>query len=306
MIALKSPQELLDPEKIDGVEKLSSETFILFEVRNEMYACSLANFDTVLRFEDLKIKTEPKIQDRAFSGFAITEASCFPIFSLAQWFGESGNASEQKPSSGVLVSEGKFGVIVDKCSAVVNLPSTSQQFPKFDRLIDSRVQPFKRAVIQGSSIILEMGFSNEMFVTEQILNAQKSLFASLHGNKEEATAAEIRKTAETKNSPNRISLEGDLRPELIFEIIQLLCQEQRSGILNLKDPGKLLKGNIVFSEGKILNATIDDADGIQAFHRLCMAQAGSFQFFEQEARGMDRIIHEGPETLIQKAIEQLK
>lgn len=75
------------------------------------------------------------------------------------------------------------------------------------------------------------------------------------------------------------TLAGNLAEISIFDVVQILENNHLTGILAItKDP---LNGKVYFTEGEIVNATIDAVSGVEAFKQLMQIANGSYFAFNK-------------------------
>lgn len=75
------------------------------------------------------------------------------------------------------------------------------------------------------------------------------------------------------------TLAGNLAEVSIFDVVQILENNHLTGILAIsKDP---VNGKVYFTEGEIVNATLDDKAGVDAFKQLMQAANGSYFTFNK-------------------------
>lgn len=75
-------------------------------------------------------------------------------------------------------------------------------------------------------------------------------------------------------------LKGDLSIVPLGSIIQLCCQEKKSGCLSIYSEGQKV-GDIFFNKGKVISAQMGDLKGEKAFYELFNVEKGEFTFQEE-------------------------
>ncbi len=75
------------------------------------------------------------------------------------------------------------------------------------------------------------------------------------------------------------TLAGNLAEVSIFDVVQIIENNHLTGILAItKDP---INGKVYFTEGEIVNATVNEAAGVEAFKTLMQAANGSYFTFNK-------------------------
>jgi hypothetical protein len=75
------------------------------------------------------------------------------------------------------------------------------------------------------------------------------------------------------------TLAGNLAEVSIFDVVQVLENNHLTGILAItKDP---LNGKVYFTDGEIVNATVNEASGVEAFKELMQLAGGSYFTFHK-------------------------
>lgn len=75
------------------------------------------------------------------------------------------------------------------------------------------------------------------------------------------------------------TLAGNLAEVSIFDVVQILENNHLTGILAIaKDP---INGKVYFTDGEIVNATLDETSGVAAFKQLMQAANGSYFIFHK-------------------------
>jgi len=85
-------------------------------------------------------------------------------------------------------------------------------------------------------------------------------------------------------------------------VVQILFHGRKSGRLTLSSSGK--KGEILFSEGQIFEATFGDVENEEAFYEMLCLTAGDFELDPNHVPG-ERKIQLNPESLLLEGLRRL-
>jgi tetratricopeptide (TPR) repeat protein len=75
------------------------------------------------------------------------------------------------------------------------------------------------------------------------------------------------------------TLAGNLADVSIFDVVQILENNHLTGILGITK--EEINGKVYFTEGEIVNATMDKDSGVEAFKQLMQAASGSYFTFNK-------------------------
>ena len=102
------------------------------------------------------------------------------------------------------------------------------------------------------------------------------------------------KAADQTATPMRATLSGNLAEISIFDIVQILENNHLTGTLGVRKGG--VTGKIYFTEGLIVNATLAEESGLDAFRQLVQEANGGFFVFEKSQVGFAQVIRASSNT----------
>ncbi len=92
----------------------------------------------------------------------------------------------------------------------------------------------------------------------------------------------------------RASLSGNLTDFSIFDIVQILENNRLTGTLSIRKDETT--GKIYFNEGLIVNASLGETAGLEAFRQLMQEASGGFFVFEKSQVGFAPVIQASNNT----------
>lgn len=131
--------------------------------------------------------------------------------------------------------------------------------------------------------------ANERLLEAKRLDPRVSITARL--NQLETGKSTPSVPASRGGSPKSIT--GDLADINIFDIVQILENSRMSGVLTLRTAAS--SGNIYFNDGQVVDATVGQRVGLDAFGDLIEATEGQFEF-EKTQTSYQRRIEAGSNT----------
>jgi hypothetical protein len=105
---------------------------------------------------------------------------------------------------------------------------------------------------------------------------------------------QLKAPAPTAAPQMRATLSGNLAEISVFDIVQLLENNHLTGILSVRKSGAT--GKIYFTEGLIVNASVGDVSGLEAFRHLMQDANGGFFVFEKSQVGFAQVIQASSNT----------
>jgi len=90
------------------------------------------------------------------------------------------------------------------------------------------------------------------------------------------------------------TLSGNLADVSIFDIVQILENNHLTGTLSVRKSE--VAGKIYFTDGLIVNASLGEASGLEAFKRLVVDANGGFFVFEKSKVGFAQVIKASSNT----------